>query len=146
MYSSPPSFSVDGILQARILERGWHSLLQGIFLTQGLNPGLPHCRRILYCLSRQGSPSHSVTGDLLWCLPVCMGIKSRGTPVSLFLSCIYLFIWLYWSQLQHTRYVSCGILDLVPWTGIKPRPLHWELRVLATGPPEKSQLYSDFKP
>ena len=24
------------------------SLLQGIFLTQGSNPGLPHCRRILY--------------------------------------------------------------------------------------------------
>ena len=27
------------------------SLLQGIFPTQGLNPGLPHCRRILYQLS-----------------------------------------------------------------------------------------------
>ena len=27
---------------------GSHSLLQGIFLTQGLNPGLLHCRRILY--------------------------------------------------------------------------------------------------
>ena len=25
-----------------------HSLLQGIFLTQGSNPGLPHCRQILY--------------------------------------------------------------------------------------------------
>ena len=32
------------------------SLLQGIFPTQGLNPGLPHCRRILYQLSHQGSP------------------------------------------------------------------------------------------
>ena len=32
-----------------------HSLLQGIFLTQGLNPGLPHCRLILYHLSHQGS-------------------------------------------------------------------------------------------
>ena len=28
------------------------SLLQGIFPTQGLNPGLPHCREILYCLSQ----------------------------------------------------------------------------------------------
>ena len=27
----------------------------GIFLTQGSNPSLPHCRRILYCLSHQGS-------------------------------------------------------------------------------------------
>ena len=33
-----------------------HSLLQGIFLTQGSNPGLPSCRQILYCLSYQGSP------------------------------------------------------------------------------------------
>ena len=33
-----------------------HSLLQGIFPTQGLNPGLPHCRQILYQLSHKGSP------------------------------------------------------------------------------------------
>ena len=31
-------------------------LLQGIFQTQGLNPGLPHCRQILYELSHKGSP------------------------------------------------------------------------------------------
>ena len=35
---------------------GCHSLLQGIFLTQGSNPGLPHCRQALYHLSQQGSP------------------------------------------------------------------------------------------
>ena len=28
-------------------------LLQGIFPTQGLNPGLPHCRQILYQLSHK---------------------------------------------------------------------------------------------
>ena len=32
------------------------SLLQGIFPTQRLNPGLLHCRQILYHLSYQGSP------------------------------------------------------------------------------------------
>ena len=32
------------------------SLLQGIFPTQGLNPGLPHCRGILYQLSQKGCP------------------------------------------------------------------------------------------
>ena len=32
------------------------SLLQGIFPTAGSNPGLPHCRRILYPLSHKGSP------------------------------------------------------------------------------------------
>ena len=36
---------------------GSHSLLQGIFPTQGLNPGLLRCRQILYQLSYQGSPN-----------------------------------------------------------------------------------------
>ena len=39
---------------------GCLSLLQGIFLTQGWNPGLPHCRQILYQLSYQGSPKSEV--------------------------------------------------------------------------------------
>ena len=42
--------SVHGILQARILELGSHSLLQG------LNLGVLCCRQILYHLSHQGSP------------------------------------------------------------------------------------------
>ena len=36
------------------------SLLQGIFPTQGSNPGLPHCRQILYQLSHKGSPCCTV--------------------------------------------------------------------------------------
>ena len=32
-----------------------HTLLQGIFPTEGSNPGLPHCGWILYRLSHQGS-------------------------------------------------------------------------------------------
>ena len=37
-------------------EVGSLSLLQGIFPTQWSNPGLPHCRQILYQLSHKGSP------------------------------------------------------------------------------------------
>ena len=37
---------------------GCHFLLQGIFLTQGLNPGLLYWRQILYLLSHKGSPQH----------------------------------------------------------------------------------------
>ena len=54
---SPPGSSVHGILQAKNTGVGCHSLLQGIFLTQGLNLGLPHYRQILYCLHHQGSPA-----------------------------------------------------------------------------------------
>ena len=42
-----------------------HSLLQGIFPTQGLNPSLPHCRQILYHLSPQGSGHVCVTNQQL---------------------------------------------------------------------------------
>ena len=35
---------------------GSYFLPKGIFPTQRLNPGLSHCRRILYHLSQQGSP------------------------------------------------------------------------------------------
>ena len=38
---------------------GSHSLLQGVFLTQGSNLGLLHCRQILYHLSHQGTPVYS---------------------------------------------------------------------------------------
>ena len=51
-----PGFSVPGIFSGKNTGVGCHFLLQGIFLTQGLNPGLPHCRQILYHLSHQGSP------------------------------------------------------------------------------------------
>ena len=37
-------------------EVGSLSLLHGIFPTQGSNPGLPHCRQILYQLSHKGHP------------------------------------------------------------------------------------------
>ena len=54
MDCSLPGSSVYGILQARILE--WVDIpsSQGIFLTQGSNSGLLHCRQILYHLSHQG--------------------------------------------------------------------------------------------
>ena len=74
------------------------SLLQAIFPTQELDPGLPHCRKILYQLSHQGSPfswvqfSHSVMSNSAtpwtaarqaslfitnsWSLPELMSIES----------------------------------------------------------------------
>ena len=44
---------------------GCHARLQGIFLTQGSNPGLLHCRWILYRLSHQGSPNVMLAVDFL---------------------------------------------------------------------------------
>ena len=56
MDSSPPGSSVHGDSPGKNPAVGCHALLQGIFPTQGQNPGLPHCRQILYHLNLQGSP------------------------------------------------------------------------------------------
>ena len=43
-------------IQAKILEWIAIPFSRGIFPTQGSNPGLTHCRQILYYLNHQGSP------------------------------------------------------------------------------------------
>ena len=47
--------SVHGDSAGKNTGMGSNVLLQGIFPTHGLNPGLPHCRQILYYLSHKGS-------------------------------------------------------------------------------------------
>ena len=56
MVCSPPGSSVCGDSPGNNTGVGCHALLQRIFPTQGLNPGLPHCMHILYHLNHQGSP------------------------------------------------------------------------------------------
>ena len=80
---------------------GCHALLQGIFLTQGSNPGLLHCRQILYCLSHQG------IGDSIayWCenikSEVCKGMppnvmffisRCQNSQLLFFSFCPFLFM------------------------------------------------------
>ena len=52
----PMDYTVHGIFQARILDWVAFPFSRGIFPPQGWNPGLPHCRQILYQLSHKGSP------------------------------------------------------------------------------------------
>ena len=74
------------------------SLLQGIFPTQGWNPGLQHCRWILYPLS-QGKPKNTGVGSfsflqgifltqksnqsLLHCRQILYQLSSEGSPTLL---------------------------------------------------------------
>ena len=53
MDCSPPGSSVLGDSPGKNTEVGCHALLQGVFPTHGLNPGVPHCRQILYWLGHQ---------------------------------------------------------------------------------------------
>ena len=61
MDCSPPSSSVHEDSPGKNTRVDFHALLQEIFPTQGSNPGLLHCRVILYHLSHQGNP-----GILKW--------------------------------------------------------------------------------
>ena len=77
---SLPGTSVQGIPQARTLEWVSHSLLQGIFPPQGLNPGLQHCRQILYQLSHKGSPNALFRGFETYLLRVQHTMACRQNP------------------------------------------------------------------
>ena len=87
---------VHGILQARILEWAPVPFSRGLFPTQGSNPGLPHCRWILYQLSHQESPRvlewvaylfsswsswpRNRTGGLLHCRWILYQLSYEGSP------------------------------------------------------------------
>ena len=63
MDCTPQGSSVNGDSSGRNTGVNCHFLLQGIFPTQGLNPGLPQCRWILYHLSHLGSPQGRATRE-----------------------------------------------------------------------------------
>ena len=76
---------------------GSRSLLQGIFPTEGSNPGLPHCRQILYQLRHKGSPRILEWGSLsllqrifltqesnqglLHCSQIVYQLTCQGSPI-----------------------------------------------------------------
>ena len=74
---------MSGVSTAMLV--GSHSLLQGIFPTQESNPGLQHCRWILYHLRHQGGP-HACPGlpkyHLKKVLRSGSGFPSSYCPVS----------------------------------------------------------------
>ena len=83
----PMECTVPGILPGQNTGVGSLSLLQGIFQTQGFNPGLLHCRRILYQLSHKGSP---ITFQAL------LIYSSQNT-----LRCLLLFSFYRWGNWDH---------------------------------------------
>ena len=63
---SPPGSSVHGFSREEYCS-GLPALLQGIFPTQGLNPGFPYCKRVLYHLS-YSKWNANLKGHILWVL------------------------------------------------------------------------------
>ena len=81
MKCSPPGSSVYGDSPGKNTGTGFHALFQGLFPTQGSNPGLPHCRQILYRLSHQGRNSLDMGTFVITGRPVSWpgrGQEARG--------------------------------------------------------------------
>ena len=76
---------------------GCHSLLRGSFPTHGSNPGLLHCRRILCCLSHQGSPPH------YRCPQILLGSYSLSVMASHLKICQWIRHPHPWLQETHTQ-------------------------------------------
>ena len=95
---------------------GGVSLLQGIFPTQGLNPGLLHCRWILYQLSHEGSPR-----ILEWvAYPFSSGSSRPRDRAGV--SCIAGRFFTNWAiseahttEGNRTKYLDCISLALIHW-------------------------------
>ena len=92
-----------------------HFILQGIFLTQGLNPGLLNCRQILYQLSHQGSPgealkSHTIDEIRISFIWFDSGVEVLNHPTTCFCVCLPLC----WKKAMATH--SSSLAWTIPWT------------------------------
>ena len=84
---SPSGTSAHGDSPCRNTVVGCHALLQAIVPTQGSNPGLPHCRQILYHLRHEGSPTNSstsISGALCVWFVICGSCKCRREIITPF--------------------------------------------------------------
>ena len=98
MDCSPPRSSVHGDSPSKNTGVGCRVLLQGIFPTQGSDPGLLHYRWIHYCLSNQGSrgvlegggslsllqgifPIQESNWGLLHCRQILYQLRYQGSPI-----------------------------------------------------------------
>ena len=108
----PMDYTVHGILQTKILEWVAFPFSRGCSQHQGLNPGLLHCRRILYQLSHKGSP-----GILEWVThPFSRGSSQPRNRTGV--SCIAGWFFIIWAtkedRMSKMSNLECPKLDSFP--------------------------------
>ena len=128
------------------------SLLQQIFLTQGSNQGLLHCRQILYQLSYQ-KPILSVTSNLKHFTHISSFKILKNLIGTYVLNC-FIHVWLFatlWT-VTHQTPLSMGFSRQEYWSGLPCPPsgdlpylgiksgslmtlLHWQVSPLPLAPP-----------
>ena len=87
--------SAQGTLKNLLQHHSSKASIQGIFTTQGLNPGLPHCRQILYQLSHKGSPENQNQK-----VKRAISMAQSEALIQLLISCIFVII--------EVTYPNCG--------------------------------------
>ena len=108
MVSSSPGTSVYGNSPGKNTGVGCYALFQGIFPTQGLNPGLPYCRQILLQSDPPGNPMNTGVGrlfllqgifstqelneGLLHCRQILYQLSYQGSPAESYDSSIPRFL------------------------------------------------------
>ena len=124
------------------------SLLQGIFPTQGSNPGLPHCRQILY--QPQRKPRNTGVGSLslrqrifliqesnqglLHCRWVLYQLRCQGSPER--------------KRDAHIRLLWLQYRELTEWGGLTPvKWLNWMVACvrISMGMAERGQRIEMFR-
>ena len=124
------------------------SLLQGIFPTQKLNLGLPHCRQILYHLSHQGSPYDMKTdmirniGKQIWkpltrqkafttCWPRASSIRPPGAEGLIMLFPVTPSCFLTISQSENCAWgTTCPVTASLSWLLKTFWPVQVQCRIL----------------
>ena len=102
---------------------GSHALLQGIFPIQGSNLGLPHCRRILYCLSHKGSIInnillYTIQGIKNLSLPYCYCSAPLSSTISLSLPNLCPLSWQYYPTISSSAAPFSSALNLFQHQGL----------------------------
>ena len=125
---SPPGSSGHGDSPSKNTGVGCHVLLQGIFLTQVSNLGLPHCRWILNCLNHQGSPR------ILEWVPYPFSRGSSRPRNWTRVSCIAVGFFTSWATKTLKNVSSCKRIkqefDSTVDNQIKLESIHSEIRIL----------------
>ena len=97
----------------KITRMGCHSFFHRIFLIQGSNPGLLHCRQVIYHISYQGSSNLKLSEGFLVHLKKISQHKLEESP---WFGNISLWDFIMYYSVSHPTIISCTYILPLLWT------------------------------
>ena len=93
MDCSLPGSSIHGDTPRKTTGVGCHALLQGIFPTQGLKPGVLHCRQILLPSELPGKPSKKqMSFDFMAEVTICSDFEGQENILCCYFHCFPIYL------------------------------------------------------